>query len=182
GANNRWGYFPAFSGAWRISQEGFLQDAFWLSDLKIRASWGITGNQSGINNFAARGLWSGGATYADALGSSASGIAPNQLGNDDLRWVKTTQTNIGFDFAAFNNRLSLTVDVYNKYTSDVLLEQPIPGSSGFSEYWVNVGEIRKRVYEMTINSLNILNNNFLWYSTLIFTDNISIMIVDKATE
>lgn len=171
GANNRWGYFPAFSGAWRISQEGFLKDASWLSDLKIRASWGITGNQAGINNFAARGLWSGGATYADALGSSASGIAPNQLGNDDLRWEKTTQTNIGFDFAAFNNRLSLTADVYNKYTSDVLLEQPIPGSSGFSEYWANVGEISNRGYEVTINTSNIRNKNFSWNTALNISGN-----------
>src|SRR5690606_9092437 len=128
--NNRWGYFPAFSVGWRIIEEDFLKEASWVNDLKLRASWGITGNQAGIDNFASRGLWSGGAAYADILGTPRAGIAPYQLGNENLRWEETAQTNLGLDFATFNNRLSFTVDVYNKYTSGVLLEQPIPASSG----------------------------------------------------
>ncbi len=169
--NNRWGYFPAFSVGWRIVEEDFLKGASWVNDLKLRASWGITGNQAGIDNFASRGLWSGGAAYADILGTPRAGIAPYQLGNENLRWEETAQTNLGLDFATFNNRLSFTVDVYNKYTSGVLLEQPIPASSGFSSYWANIGEIRNRGYEVTVSSSNIRRKNFSWNTSLNISGN-----------
>ncbi|WP_437917965.1 SusC/RagA family TonB-linked outer membrane protein [Sphingobacterium sp. LRF_L2] len=162
GANNRWGYFPAFSLGWRISKESFLTNISWLNDLKIRASYGLTGNQAGISNFAARGLWSGGDSYADSFGASLPGVGPYQLGNDNLRWEKTAQTDLGLDVSLFNERLSLTFDVYNKYTSDLLLEQPIAAASGFSNYWANIGEISNKGYELSINSINIKKENFSW--------------------
>lgn len=171
GTNNKWGYFPAFSVGWRIKEESFLKDKTWVDDLKIRASWGITGNQSGINNFAARGLWSGGSSYADVLGTPLPGIAPQQLGNDDLRWEKTSQTNLGLDVAVFNNRLSVSIDLYDKYTSDLLLQQPIPGASGFSRYWANVGEVSNRGYELTITSQNVKKNDFSWNTSLNLSGN-----------
>jgi len=171
GKNNRWGYFPAFALAWRLKQEDFLKDVNWLNDLKIRTSYGITGNQSGISNFASRGLWSGGSSYADVIGSPLPGIGPQQLGNDDLKWETTAQYNVGFDAELFKNRLSITLDVYDKYTSNILLQQPIKTSSGFSQYWANVGEVSNKGYELTINSVNIQNQNFTWKSSFNISGN-----------
>ncbi|GAO42493.1 SusC/RagA family TonB-linked outer membrane protein [Flavihumibacter petaseus] len=171
GANSRWGYFPAFSAGWRLKEEGFLRDVSWISDLKVRGSWGITGNQSGINNFAAQGLWTGSGSYADIVGTPLAGIGPYQLGNDDLRWEKTAQTNVGFDLALFNSRLNVTLDLYKKYTSDLLLQQPLPSSSGFSSYWANIGEISNKGYELTINSVNIRSKGFTWTTSLNISGN-----------
>ncbi|QQT32950.1 TonB-dependent receptor [Sphingobacterium multivorum] len=171
GANNRWGYFPAFSAGWRISQEAFLADQTWLNDLKIRASYGLTGNQAGISNFAARGLWSGNEKYADSYGKVLPSTGPFQLGNENLRWEKTAQADLGLDVALFKNRLSITVDLYHKYTSDLLLERPIVGSSGFSKYWANVGEISNKGYEVLINSLNVKTKDFAWNTSFNISGN-----------
>ena len=171
GANNRWGYFPAFSAAWRISEEEFIKSITWLSDLKLRASYGITGNQAGIDEFASRGLWSGGSSYADVVGTPLPGIGPAQLGNDDLKWEKTAQTNIGIDIGLFGNRVNITADIYNKYTTDLLLQQPIPSSTGFSTYWENVGEISNKGYEVNINTVNVDQKGFRWTTNLNFSGN-----------
>ncbi|MFZ4861990.1 SusC/RagA family TonB-linked outer membrane protein [Sphingobacterium sp. Mn56C] len=171
GANHRWGYFPAFSVGWRISQESFLADKPWIDDLKIRASYGITGNQAGISNFAARGLWSGNEKYANNFGTVLPGTGPYQLGNPDLRWEKTAQADLGLDLTLFKNRLSITVDLYHKYTSDLLLERPIVGSSGFSKYWANVGEISNKGYEVLINSLHVKTTDFSWSTSLNLSGN-----------
>ncbi|MBN9380989.1 MAG: TonB-dependent receptor [Chitinophagaceae bacterium] len=166
GANNRWGYFPAFGLGWRLKEEAFLKDVDWLSELKLRGSYGITGNQAGIDNFAARGLWTGGSGYADVFGTPLSGIAPQQLGNPDLKWEKTAQTDIGLNLDLFKNRISLTVDVYRKYTSGLLLQRPIPGATGFSTYWANVGELSNEGYEVNITSTNIAGKDFSWRTSL----------------
>ncbi len=171
GTDSRWGYFPAVGAGWRIKEENFLRDANWLNDLKIRGSYGITGNQSGINNFAAQGLWTGSGSYADVVGTPLAGTGPYQLGNQNLRWEKTAQTNIGFDLTVLDNRLSVTFDLYNKYTSDLLLQQPIPSSSGFSSYWANIGEISNKGYELTINSTNIRRKGFSWTTSLNLSGN-----------
>jgi TonB-dependent starch-binding outer membrane protein SusC len=171
GANNRWGYFPAFSAGWRLTEEAFLKNVSWLSDLKLRASYGITGNQAGIDEFASRGLWSGGSSYADIVGTPLPGIGPAQLGNDDLRWEKTAQTNVGIDVGLFENRINITADVYNKYTTDLLLQQPIPSSSGFSTYWANIGEISNKGYEVSINTVNVERTGFRWTTNLNFSGN-----------
>jgi len=166
GSNNRWGYFPAFSVGWRIKQESFLKDARWLSELKLRVSYGITGNQAGIDNFASRGLWTGGSSYANISGTALPGIGPKQLGNSDLRWEKTAQGDIGLDVGLFNNRISINLDVYNKNTTGLLLQQPIATSSGFSTYWANEGELSNKGYEVSINSTNIINKNFSWKTSV----------------
>lgn len=171
GANNRWGYFPAFSLGWRLSEEQFLSSADWLNEFKIRGSYGITGNQAGISNFAARGLWSGDASYANIHGTPLPGVGPFQLGNDNLRWERTAQTDLGVDIALFDHRLGITVDLYHKYTSDLLLEQPIQGTSGFSDYWANVGEISNKGYEFLLNAVNIRNQNFTWNTSINISGN-----------
>ncbi|HMO62825.1 MAG TPA: TonB-dependent receptor [Ferruginibacter sp.] len=162
GTNSRWGYFPAASVGWRVKEESFLKNASWLSELKLRFSYGITGNQSGIDNFAARGLWSGGSSYADVSGTPQAGIGPQQLGNNDLQWERTAQSDFGLDFSVLDDRLSLTFDVYRKYTTGILLQQPIPSSTGFSTYWANVGEISNNGFEFNVTSTNISTTNFTW--------------------
>jgi TonB-linked SusC/RagA family outer membrane protein len=171
GTNNKWGYFPAFSGGWRLKEESFLKNAVWLSEFKLRASFGITGNQAGIDNFASRGLWTGGSSYADVPGVAQPGTGPIQLGNSNLKWERTAQTNVGVDIGLLKDRLSVTVDVYRKYTTGLLLQQPIAASSGFSTYWANEGEISNRGYEVSINSTPINRNNFSWKSSLNFAGN-----------
>lgn len=171
GKNNRRGYFPAIGASWRLKKESFLSDVSWISDLKLRASYGITGNQAGIDDFAARGLWSGGSPYADVSGTPLAGIGPLQLGNDDLRWEKTAQTSLGLDVSFFRDRLNITFDVYHKYTSDLLLQKPVPASSGFSVYWANVGEVSNKGYELTINSTNIKTENFNWTTSFNISGN-----------
>lgn len=171
GSNNKWGYFPAFSAGWKLSEEAFLKDVSWLNELKLRGSYGSTGNQSGINNFAARGLWTGGNSYADVSGNAAPGIGPYQLGNPGLKWEKTTQSDLGLDIGLFNNRVSITLDVYNKYSSGLLLLKPIASSSGFNNYWANTAEMSNRGYEVGINTSNIIQKDFSWRTSLNFSGN-----------
>lgn len=159
GKNNQWGYFPAVGISWRAIEEKFLNDISWLSDFKVRASSGLTGNQSGINNFAARGLWGGNAPYLGA------GISPLQLANTDLRWEKTWQTNVGLDIGLWQGRVNATIDLYSKNTKDVLLELPVQAISGFTSYYSNAGEINNKGLELAINTINIQNDNFKWQSS-----------------
>ena len=172
GANNKYGYFPSVGVAWRIREENFLQNVNWLSDLKLRASVGLTGNQNGINNFAALGLWNGGAGYPDVAGSSDQpGTAPQQLGNADLKWEKTRQTNIGVDVGLFNGAVSVEVNVYSKYTTDALLQLPIQAISGFNSYSSNAGEISNKGYEVSIFSNNIRKKDYSWTTSFNISGN-----------
>jgi TonB-linked SusC/RagA family outer membrane protein len=165
GQNNKWGYFPSVGGAWRIKEEEFMQHTGALSDLKIRASYGITGNQNGISDFASQGLWTGGAGYPDnTTGGDRPGTAPLQLGNPDLRWEKTRQIDAGLDIGLFNNRINLSVDLYDKYTTDLLLPLQVQSISGFSSYSTNAGEISNKGLDLNINATVIQSKNFTWNS------------------
>ena len=173
GADNRWGYFPSIAGAWRMVDEGFMENLrSTVSDLKIRASYGLTGNQGGIGDFQALGLWggmrgglnlggvgqpSGPASYVDA-----PGIAPNQLANPDLKWETTAQFNIGLDVGLWSDRLTLTFDYYDKQTRDLLLNVPVPKSLGFSILTQNFGEMQNRGFELGINASIIEKQDFTW--------------------
>ena len=159
GANHKWGYFPAVGAAWRIKKEHFLQDVGAISDLKIRASYGLTGNQGGINNFAAQGLWQGGTGY-----QGNPGVSPSQLSNPDLKWETTRQTNIGVDLGVLNNRIKVEFNVYDKYTSDGLLSLSLGATSGFSTVSSNAAEISNKGFEWGINTVNIQNSEFTWSS------------------
>lgn len=155
GEENRYGWFPAASAGWIISEEDFLIDSGTLSLLKLRASWGITGN-AGIGNFASRGLFSGGAY------NRISTLYPTQLGNPDLKWERTDQVDIGLDFGFFNNRLSGEIDYYVKTTNDLLLNQPVPGTSGFPSITRNVGSMSNKGFEFVLNTKNIASEDFTW--------------------
>ncbi|MDB5013326.1 MAG: TonB-dependent receptor, partial [Daejeonella sp.] len=174
GANNRWGYFPAIGGAWRIKEENFLQNSTLISDLKLRISYGSTGNQSGINDFASQGLWNGGYGYADKVGSiEGPGTAPLQIANPDLKWEKTTQFSTGFDLGLFADKITFDFNYYNKYTTDALLYIPTPATSGFSSFLTNYGEISNKGFELGINSVNVRTKNFQWKTDFNVSKNIN---------
>ena len=172
-ADNRWGYFPAAGLGWVISNEGFLSNSSVISNLKLRSSYGIAGNQNGINDFAYRGLWTAGAGYPDAGTAELPGTKPLQLANPDLSWEKTSQFNIGLDLELFRSRLGFEFNYYDKYTTDALLEIPVPGYSGFSTYLSNFGELSNRGFELTVNSYNIQQNDFEWKTSFNISKNIN---------
>jgi TonB-linked SusC/RagA family outer membrane protein len=168
GADRKWGFFPAVGAAWRIKQERFLKDLTVLSDLKLRTSYGVTGNQNGIGNFAAQGLWTGGTPY-----QGAPGIAPQQLGNPDLRWERTSQFNVGVDAAFWNGRVAVEANYYTKYTRDGLLQLALPGTTGFSTYWSNATEISNRGFEFVLNTINLQKDGLTWTTSFNLAQNLN---------
>ena len=170
GKNNRYATFPSVSAGWRINQENFLKKASWIDDLKIRASWGQTGNQE-IDNLARYTLYvsnygvneNGGQSYGtsyDIAGTNggstlASGFKRNQIGNDNIKWETTTQTDLGFDFAFFRNTLYGNFDWYFKKTKDILVNMPgIAVMGEGSSQWINAGEMENRGFEFNIGYRN----------------------------
>nr|WP_051350030.1 TonB-dependent receptor [Dyadobacter alkalitolerans] len=168
GADRRWGYFPSVGGAWRVKQENFFKNVAVLSDLKIRASYGVTGNQNGLGSFAALGLWGSGFPY-----QGNPGIAPQQLANPDLQWERTSQFNAGADIAFFGDRLGIEVNVYSKYTSNGLLSLTLPATTGFANYRSNTAEISNKGFELAIRSVNFQNNTFSWTTSFNVARNIN---------
>ncbi len=157
GTNNKYGYFPSASLAYRLSEENFIKDISVISDLKVRFSYGTTGNQN-IGNFASYGLWSSGNNY---LG--LPGVAPNQLANPDLRWEKTTTIEGGLNVGLFKDRISLDLSVYQKNTTDLLLERPLTGVSGYTEITENIGKLENNGVELAINTINFeTTSGFKW--------------------
>lgn len=159
GEENRFGWFPAASVGWIVSEESFLNSSEVVSLLKLRGSWGITGN-AGIGNFASLSLFQG-TPY-----NQRAGLAPTQLGNPALKWEKTTQVDIGLDFGFLNNRISGEIDYYVKDTDDLLLNEPVPGTSGFPNITRNVGEMKNRGFEFIINTKNIVSADGSWSTSL----------------
>ena len=158
GASNRYGIFPAASVGWIMSQEDFLKDSEFINLLKLRGSVGVTGN-AGIGNFASLGLFNG-ASY-----NKQSAINPSQLVNQDLKWEKTNQVDVGIDFGFLNNRVTGEVDYYVKKTNDLLLNEPLPGTSGWSSLTRNVGSLTNKGFEFVLNTTNVKNSNFSWKSS-----------------
>lgn len=163
GADKRWGTFPAFSAAWRVSEENFLKNSNLISDLKLRGSWGLAGNSS-IGDFASLPLVGAGANFAQA-----AGLAPSQLGNPNLGWENSEQTNFGIDLGLWNNRVNLTADYYIRRTNDLLLARPLVGSSGFTTINENIGELENKGLELALNATPIANKDFRWNTTFNIT-------------
>lgn len=150
GANNRYGYFPSVSAGWNVAQESFLKGNNWLSDLKIRGSYGLTGNFQ-IPNYGSVSLLSY-QNYVLGAENIVSGLAPGNSANPDLRWEKTAMLDIGFDASFLRNRLNLTIDYYNANTSDLLLNVPVPRASGFSTELQNIGRVNNQGFEFTLGT------------------------------
>ena len=165
GKSNRWAYFPSVGASWRVSQENFIKNLNLFNELKLKASLGWTGNQD-IDDFASLGLWSGGANYGNSAGISSS-----QLSNPDLKWETTRQWNVGLESSFLAGRLSFEFNYYNKYTSDLLLNVPIAGKTGFSSTIQNVGAMSNKGVEFEINSTNIDTRDFKWTSSFQISHN-----------
>ncbi|MGK9119316.1 SusC/RagA family TonB-linked outer membrane protein [Olivibacter jilunii] len=153
GSENKWGYFPSFSAGWRLSKENFLNEVSWLDDLKLRAGWGIVGNDN-VGEYAYWGRVASDANYPFG-GVISPGTRPSTLQNDNLKWEETKQTNIGLDISVFNARLNFSADAYLKKTSDLLLNVPVPRATGFDYVLQNAGALENKGLEFQVNSRNL---------------------------
>jgi TonB-linked SusC/RagA family outer membrane protein len=155
GTNYKYGYFPAVGAAWRLIEEPFLKSQNVVSDLKLRGSWGVTGNADGTGPYASLALVGSGFNstfnyqFADA---PQLGLAPTGVPNPDLRWERSTQTNLGLDVSFLNNRVSLIADVYEKRTDDLIFSKLLPVSSGYSVINGNYASLRNRGVEVAVNA------------------------------
>jgi TonB-linked SusC/RagA family outer membrane protein len=166
GRDHRWGYFPSVGVSWRAGQEEFIKNLNLFSELKFRASYGTTGNQNGIGDFASRGLWNGGNNYLNT-----SGIAPTQLANPDLRWETTSQMNLGVNFGLLKDRLNMEFNYYSKYTTDLLLQLPVSSKVGFTSIFANAGEMSNKGIELSINGEVVKKSQFSWNSNFTLSTN-----------
>ena len=166
GNETRWGFFPSLSGAWRISEEDFL-NIDGLDELKLRAGYGTTGN-SAIGNFAARGLYSATGSY-----QGSTGLRPDQLANTNLGWEEAREINVGLDYELFEGRVAGSIDAYQKDNSELLFSRPLPNDSGYGSITENIGKVRNTGLEFEINTVNVSSGDFIWSSrfNVAFTDN-----------
>jgi len=164
GVNNRYGFFPAASVGWIVTKERFLEKSTWLSFLKLKASYGLTGNQN-IPDFASRSL------YVAAGYGGVAGQRPSQLGNPNLKWESTEGVDVGLEASVFKNRVSLEVDLYKRNTRDLLLNVEVPGTSGFATQFTNKGNLNNKGIEVSVNSTNVASKDFRWTSMINFSAN-----------
>ncbi|ANQ52562.1 TonB-dependent receptor [Flammeovirga sp. MY04] len=171
--NNKWGYFPSLGIGWVVSDENFMSDARAFDLVKLRASYGVTGNnqippyrsttQYGQNNY----------VFSNSM---HAGIVPVSIANENLRWETTSQYNVGLDLGFFEGKLQITAEAYYKYTTDLLLEVQLPPTTGFDKGLANIGSISNKGVELSINTVNIDRNGFKWTSALTFSRNIGKVI------
>lgn len=166
GDNQKYGIFPSVALGWRIKDEVFLKNVQALTDLKLRASYGVTGNQD-IGSYKSLVLL-GPQGQAIFDGAPYVGISTTQLPNPDLKWETTSQLDIGFDFGVLENRLTGSIDYYHKQTKDLLLQLPVPRTTGFTTTFKNVGGLKNSGFELALNSINI-TAPFTWRSSANFS-------------
>jgi len=160
GENNKYAFFPSTAVAWRISEEPFLRNHSTISNLKLRASYGLTGN-SEIPPYSSLSLLS--SNYSAIYNETQiGGTGINRLANPDLKWEKTAQSDVGIEIGLFNNRLTIEADYYYRKTTDMLLDSPVPRTSGYATIRRNVGSMQNKGFEFTLNSVNFDNENFSW--------------------
>ena len=166
GANNKWGYFPSVGLGWRLSQESFLKENKVITNLKIRGSFGITGNQE-IGNYKSLAQLTG-SNYTD--GSSVIYGFKESIGNGDLKWERTTQFDLGFDLSLWN-RIDIAFDYYTRNTNDLLYNVPIPSTSGYSSILSNIGKVTNKGWEFSIGGNIMHNKDFNLYASVNVTYN-----------
>ncbi|HON01747.1 MAG TPA: TonB-dependent receptor [Paludibacteraceae bacterium] len=170
---NKWGTFPAFSAGWRASEEKFMKNFEWLSNLKLRVSYGLTGNNNipqyaymnsiNTSNYV---LGSGNGTLVQGMVSNSS-----SLGNPDITWEQTSEANYGIDFGFLNSRLNFSIEYYNSNTIQLLLQQPAMYITGHQSYWNNIGKVNNKGIEIELNTTNIANKKFTWKTSANFSTN-----------
>lgn len=168
GPNNKWGYFPSGAFAWRASDEKFIQKISVISDLKFRVSYGKTGNQD-IGDYNSQSQYGTNTYYLNS--ARVVGISANNLANADLHWEQTAQFDAGFDLGLFSNRVTLTADYYNKKTTQLLYNVPLPSTSGFTHLLENIGSLRDQGVEFVLTTNNIERKDLHWTTTYNFSLN-----------
>lgn len=170
GENNKYAFFPSVGAGWNISQEEFMKKASWIDLLKLRASYGISGNQE-IGQYLSQPQIVPDNTPLG--GANASILLPGYLGNADLKWERSLQFDAGLEFAIFNGRVNLNLDYYRRTTKDLLLQAPIPWSAGMrtANVYQNVGSVRNSGIEVNLQTVNVKSKNLTWTTNFIFTSN-----------
>ncbi|MDR2810212.1 MAG: TonB-dependent receptor [Tannerellaceae bacterium] len=158
GENNKWAFFPSFAVAWRLSEEEFMKNFDWLSNLKVRTSYGKTGNQN-IDNYKSLAML--GTMNYNFGGSLNAGVGPNNIPNPNLKWETTATTGVGLDIGLFNNRVSLVADYYYKKTTDLLWNSSTPSTSGFTSIFRNIGSLENKGVELFLGA-DVLTGAFKW--------------------
>lgn len=165
GPNNKYGFFPAVSAAWRISQEKFLQESSFIDELKLRVSYGLTGSNTGIDEYEHIGL-------LEPVGiPGANGFNPINISNSDLGWEKLKEINAGLDIGILEGKVGLTVDFYNRTSEDLLLDLPIASVTGFSEALVNKGIVENKGVELELRATPVRTSNLKWSTSALMTYN-----------
>lgn len=172
GVNNRWGTFPSVSASWRIIEEDFMKEQDVFDDLKFRVGYGVSGNSLGFDAFYSRQVYGSTGWFTSADGDNYRVLGATRNANPDLKWEKTAMLNVGFDFGFFNNRLSGTVEYYDKRTSDLIYNYRVSTLLyPYSEMWANVGDISNKGVEITINAVPVQTKDFTWSTTLNLSHN-----------
>lgn len=168
GANQKWGTFPSFSVGYILSEEDFIKKMNFISNLKVRASYGLSGNNQ-IGNYNHIGLL-GTSNYVQGS-NRIPGLVPSSLTNNDLTWEISKQVNLGLDISLFKSRFNLTFDMYRNIKTGLLLNVQLPSASGFDNAMQNIGDISNQGYEIALNTINVDSKNFNWNSNITFSAN-----------
>lgn len=167
GENNKYGVFPSFAFAWRLENEEFIKDIDYITSLKLRSSWGQTGNQA-IGNYQSMTTYTAG-QLAIIGNQQVSTTTPNRVPNPNLKWETSEQLNFGLDFGIWGNRITGSLDWFTKTTRDMLLNLPIPRTTGFTTMMTNIGSVKNGGFEVLINSNNLSGRQLTWETTLNMT-------------
>jgi len=175
GADNKWGNFYSVGASWRAKQEDFFNDIDWLSDLKFRVSYGTSGNNAGLGRYQALGLWVASDSY---LYGTNSGLGHESLSNPELGWEKQKMLNVGVDFGFLKNRISGSVEFFNKTSDDLLYEFPLPSSHGVSGFYsqvtsvmMNLAKVKNQGVEIVLNAVPVQTKDFTWDVSFNFSSN-----------
>ena len=168
GSASRWGYFPSAGFSWNITEENFAKNIKGVNDIKLRLSAGTTGNQEISNYLSLASI--GSLNYAFG-GSVQTGLAPTRLANPNLKWEKTAQYNVGLDVSLLDRKVNLVFDAYYKKTTDLLINVPVPLTSGFTSVLQNIGGVENKGIEIGLITENVKTANFSWNSNLVFSAN-----------
>ena len=177
-SGHRWGSFPSFALAWRASEEEFMKKIDWLSNLKFRLSYGVTGNNSGINNYATQQTVAGDGNYYPFGGTNYTGKYPSGIVDKLLTWESSHELNFGIDFGFLNNRISGSIDIYNKTSKDLLYDVTLPLEAGWDssnnslkKMTTNVGKVQNKGIEFSLTTVNIENSDWRWETSFNYAHN-----------
>lgn len=174
GADTKWGFFPAASVGYRISQEDFMKEISWLSNLKPRISYGVTGNNTGIGYYSSIGRLE--SITAILNGDVVPGFNPMNISNTDLRWEKSVEWGPGIDIGILENRVTMSLDYYTRNSKDLLLDQEIASVTGFNTATVNIGEVKNSGFEMELGSVILSSSKMRWSASVVLSHNVNELI------